>query len=196
MSNLFDELKNIVDKYFDDFFLEKAEEDSVVNISISAEAIAPKKISVQSIIPDADNYYEFVENIDTAISNIFVDIFKKGENVEGSIIDITFTYKDTSIQLGLTAKKSKSKKIRKSNKEVDWYSISISNLEIDSRDSQFKQNQTFVEKIQNKLKQKRIKSDSPEYIKSVFNSIKSFLDEQENKRNEKIKEADVEIQDE
>jgi hypothetical protein len=178
--NLFEELQNIAEQHIKGFF--ESEMKGVEEISFSAEAIAPKKISINSNIADTDTYADFIEIMDKTMMNAFVDLFKKGENVEGSLISISFNYKDSIINLDLTAKKSSKNIVRKNNKEVDWYSISMANLSIDSKDSDFNDKETYLQRIQDKIKQKKIRNDAPEYFTSLLETIRVLLEKEEDRK--------------
>lgn len=178
--NLFEELTKIAKDHIQDFF--EDEEKGVEEISFSAEAIAPKKISVGLNIADTDNYSDFINVMDKTMENTFIDLFKRGDNVEGSLMTISFNYKDSIVKMDLTAKKSKKQIERKKEKEVDWYTISLASLSIDSKDSDFNDDETYLQKIENKIKQKKMKNDSPKYFTSLLESIRVLLEKEENRR--------------
>jgi len=178
--NLFEELEKITKNHLVDFFEESS--DKVDEVSFSAEAISPDNISISSNVPDSDTFTDFISVIDKTMMNSFVDLFKKGKNVEGSLISLSFNYKDANVSMDLTAKKSSKDITRSYNKEVDWYSISMASLTINSVDKAFNDDKTYLQRIQEKIKTKKIKNDSPEYFVNLLTTIRVLLEKNEDRK--------------
>ena len=178
--NLFEELEKITKNHLVDFFEESS--DKVDEVSFSAEAISPDNISISSNVPDSDTFTDFISVIDKTMMNSFVDLFKKGKNVEGSLISLSFNYKDANVSMDLTAKKSSKDITRSYNKEVDWYSISMASLTINSVDKAFNDDKTYLQRIQEKIKTKKIRNDSPEYFVNLLTTIRVLLEKNEDRK--------------
>ena len=186
MPNFFDEMVFLAEKYTNGYF-EERDSKMVENISFSAQAVGPEKITSSANIADSDTFSAFMEDLDKVIANTFIDLFKKSKDTVGSIMDIAFSYSNSNVVLQLVANKSKSKK-RKSKIEVDgekvsvdWYLLKIANITIDAKDSDQNSKNTYLEQAEKNIKNKKIKNDSPLYIKTLLSFIKEKLDGVEDK---------------